>query len=465
MADLLRMPEIAANTEEAVLAGWPVAEGDEFAAGDVIATIETAKAVVDVEAPAPGAVVRLLVPEGANVGVGDPIALIAAPGEVVGDVGAALARLGLGTAPTVEPAPEPAPAPTATAAPGPAGTTAVPVPAGGPTTGTGGAGRMFASPLARKMAREAGIPFDTLRGSGPQGRVVRADVAAAIAAARAAVPATAPTAASPAPPVDRPPAGAAPVSAPADRSPGPVSAPAAPGPLGAPGTPGGDDALVPHSRLRRAIARRLAESKSTVPHFYLRGSARVDALLALRTELNAAAPVKISVNDLVVKAVAQAHLAVPQVNVGWTDDGMRVFPGVDLGIAVATVGGLVTPVLRGVDRMSVSGVAAAIRDFADRATRGALRQHELEGGSATVTNLGMYGTEEFSAILNPPQATILAVGAARREPVVTDAGDLAVATVLRVTLSVDHRAIDGALAAQWMRAFVGILEQPLRIIC
>ncbi|MEU8187989.1 2-oxo acid dehydrogenase subunit E2, partial [Micromonospora carbonacea] len=244
----------------------------------------------------------------------------------------------------------------------------------------------------------------------------------------------------------------------------PAAPAAAPGPQGAAGTPDGD-ALVPHSRLRRAIARRLTESKSTVPHFYLRGSARVDALLALRTELNAAAPVKISVNDLVVKAVGQAHLAVPQVNVGWTDAGMRVFGEVDLGVAVATEGGLVTPVLRGVDRMSVSAVAAATRDFADRARRGALRQHELEGGSATVTNLGMYGAEEFSAILNPPQATILAVGAARREPVVTDAGELAVATVLRVTLSVDHRAVDGALAAQWMREFVAILEQPLRIVC
>ncbi|MDG4820010.1 dihydrolipoamide acetyltransferase family protein [Micromonospora sp. WMMD956] len=464
MADLLRMPEIAANTEEAVLAGWPVAEGDEFAAGDVIATIETAKAVVDVEAPAPGAVVRLLVPEGTDVAVGDPIALIAAPGETVDDVDAALARLGLGTAtgPTPGPtpttaaagAPGPAPAPPRTAPAGVAAAPATPPPAGAPATG---AGRIFASPLARKLAREAGIPFDTLRGSGPQGRVVRADVEAAIAAARAAAPAVTPSAAAPAPPAapaGHSPAGAAQPAAPA----------AAPGPQGAAGTPDGD-ALVPHSRLRRAIARRLTESKSTVPHFYLRGSARVDALLALRTELNAAAPVKISVNDLVVKAVGQAHLAVPQVNVGWTDAGMRVFGEVDLGVAVATEGGLVTPVLRGVDRMSVSAVAAATRDFADRARRGALRQHELEGGSATVTNLGMYGAEEFSAILNPPQATILAVGAARREPVVTDAGELAVATVLRVTLSVDHRAVDGALAAQWMREFVAILEQPLRIIC
>ncbi|WP_431906479.1 2-oxo acid dehydrogenase subunit E2 [Micromonospora carbonacea] len=466
MADLLRMPEIAANTEEAVLAGWPVAEGDEFAAGDVIATIETAKAVVDVEAPTPGAVVRLLVPEGTDVAVGDPIALIAAPGETVDDVDAALARLGLGTATGTGPTPGPAPAPTTTAgAPGPApapprtapagvaAAPATPPPAGAPATG---AGRIFASPLARKLAREAGIPFATLRGSGPQGRVVRADVEAAIAAARAAAPAVAPPAA-PAPPAalaGRSPAGAAHPAAPA----------APPGPQGAAGTPDGD-ALVPHSRLRRAIARRLTESKSTVPHFYLRGSARVDALLALRTELNAAAPVKISVNDLVVKAVGQAHLAVPQVNVGWTDAGMRVFGEVDLGVAVATEGGLITPVLRGVDRMSVSAVAAATRDFADRARRGALRQHELEGGSATVTNLGMYGAEEFSAILNPPQATILAVGAARREPVVTEAGELAVATVLRVTLSVDHRAVDGALAAQWMREFVAILEQPLRIVC
>jgi pyruvate dehydrogenase E2 component (dihydrolipoamide acetyltransferase) len=394
MAELLRMPEIAANTEEAILAGWPVAEREPFAAGAVIATIETAKAAVDVEAPAPGVIVRALVAEGASVQVGDAIALIAALDETVDDIDATLARLGFGTPPVVVESSVDS--------------------ATGPT-------RVFASPLARRLAREAGIDYETLRPTGPQGRVVRADVEAAIADR------------------DR------------HRAAAPVPAPAEAG-------------LVPHSRLRRAIARRLTESTTTVPHFYLRGTARVDALFALRAELNAIGPVKLSVNDLVVKAVAQAYLAVPATNIGWTDDGMRVFTGVDLGVAVATDGGLVTPVLRAVDRMGVSQVAEAIRDFAERAKRGGLKQDELAGGSASVTNLGMYGTEEFAAILNPPQSMILAVGAARREPVVTDAGDLAAATVLRVTLSVDHRAIDGALAAQWMRAFVTILEQPLRII-
>ncbi|MET7392801.1 dihydrolipoamide acetyltransferase family protein [Dactylosporangium sp. NPDC005572] len=458
MAELLRMPEIAANTEEAILAGWPVAEREPFAAGAVIATIETAKAAVDVEAPAPGVILRVLVAEGASVQVGDAIALIAHPDETVDDVDAALTRLGFAAAP--------APVDVGAAVPMAGNGTAI---AASGVTGSrvdsaGGRSRVFASPLARKLAREAGIAFETLQGSGPHGRVVRADVEAAIADRGRAVAPAPPSAAGSA--LTSTSASTADSSVAQDSAPAAVVAPvAAAGNGRAAGAAPAGTGLVPHSRLRRAIARRLTDSKSNVPHFYLRGSARVDALLALRAELNAAAPVKVSVNDLIVKAVAQAHTAVPAVNVMWTDDGMRVFPAVDLGIAVATDGGLVTPVLRAVDRMGVSQVAAAARDFAERAKQGGLKQDELEGGSATVTNLGMYGTEEFAAIINPPQSMILAVGAARREPVVTDTGDLAPATVLRVTLSVDHRAIDGSLAAQWMRAFVAILEQPLRIVC
>jgi pyruvate dehydrogenase E2 component (dihydrolipoamide acetyltransferase) len=430
MPELLRMPGIAAGDEEVVLSGWPVATGAQFAAGDVIATVETAKANVDVEAPSAGVILRMLVPEGTTVQVGDPIALLGAEGEQVSDVDGALAGLGVGPAPTQAadaPAVDTPPTPAAGTAPA-SGGGEPPAPAapGGPANG-----RVFASPLARKLAREAGIPFETLTGTGPHGRVVRADVEAAIA--------------------DR-----------ATTEPEVQKAPAAP--AAAPVDSGRSD-LVPHSRLRRAIARRLTASKATVPHFYLRGSATVDALLALRADINAAGTAaKISVNDLVVKAVAAAHRAVPETNVVWTDDGMRRFDTVDIGVAVATDGGLVTPVVRGVDRLPVSQVAAATGDLADRARRGALRQDELEGGSATVTNLGMYGTEEFTAIINPPQSMILAVGAARREPVVTAGGDLAAATVLRVTLSVDHRAIDGALAARWMRAFLDLLEHPLRIL-
>jgi pyruvate dehydrogenase E2 component (dihydrolipoamide acetyltransferase) len=224
--------------------------------------------------------------------------------------------------------------------------------------------------------------------------------------------------------------------------------------------------------MRRAIAARLTASKQEVPHFYLRGSARVDRLLALREKLNTGvredgggqAPVRISVNDLVVKAVARAHAEVPAMNVTWSPDAMRSHDTVDIAVAVATGTGLLTPVLRGVDSTTVSAVARATRDLAERARAGRLRQEELEGGTVSVTNLGMYGTEEFAAIINPPHASILAVGAARREPVVTGKGRLRAATVLRVTLSVDHRAVDGAVAAQWMRAFVGLLERPLQLL-
>jgi pyruvate dehydrogenase E2 component (dihydrolipoamide acetyltransferase) len=414
MPELLRMPGIAAGDEEVVLSGWPVAPGKPFAAGEVIATVETAKANVDVEAPSAGVILRVLVAEGASVQVGDPIALLGADGERVSDVDGALATLGVGGEPA--PAPEqPAPAP-APEQPAPEKRN----------------GRVFASPLARKMAREAGIPFESLAGTGPNGRIVRADVETAIA----------------------------------KRAPAPAPQAEPTGPTGAAGAAGAADGnVVPHSRLRRTIARRLTESKATVPHFYVRGSATVDDLLALRADINASGSTgKVSVNDLIVKAVAAAHLAVPAVNAVWTDEGLRVFDTVDIGIAVATDGGLVTPVVRGVDRLTLSALTSVTNDFADRARRGALRQNELDGGSATVTNLGMYGTEEFTAILNPPQSMILAVGAARREPVVTADGGLAPATVLKVTLSVDHRAIDGAVAAQWMRAFLQILEHPLRIL-
>ncbi len=220
---------------------------------------------------------------------------------------------------------------------------------------------------------------------------------------------------------------------------------------------------MPHSRLRRAIAARLTQSTQEAPHFYLRGSARVDRLLALRAELNSADDVRVSVNDLVVKAVARAHMLVPAVNVIWTDDAVRMFDSVDIAVAISTEQGLVTPVLRAVESMSISQVALATKDFAARARSGSLRQHELEGGSTSVTNLGMFGTEDFAAIINPPHSSILAVGAAAQEPVVVD-GALAVGTVMRVTLSVDHRPIDGATAAQWMREFIGLLEQPARIL-
>jgi len=220
---------------------------------------------------------------------------------------------------------------------------------------------------------------------------------------------------------------------------------------------------VPVSRMRAAIARRLTESKQTAPHFYLRGSAQVDRLLALRHELNEGATAKVSVNDLVVKAVAKAHLLVPALNVQWNGDSIRTFSSVDIAVAVATDDGLVTPVLRDVASMSVGRLAETTRDLATRARSRKIAPAELEGGSITVTNLGMFGTEEFAAIINPPQAAILAVGAARETPVVVD-GALGVGMVMRLTVAVDHRPVDGVAAAQWMQAFLSLLERPLQIL-
>jgi pyruvate dehydrogenase E2 component (dihydrolipoamide acetyltransferase) len=216
--------------------------------------------------------------------------------------------------------------------------------------------------------------------------------------------------------------------------------------------------------MRRAIARRLAESKATVPHFYLVADCRVDELLALRARINETADVKVSVNDFVLKSVAAALQDVPEANAIWTDDATRRFAGVDLAIAVSVPGGLLTPVVRGVERMPLGELSRTVRDLAERARAGRLRQHELEGGSFSVSNLGMYGTKEFTAIINPPQAGILAVGAAGSRPVVDADGQLTVVTLMTVTLSADHRVLDGALAAQWLAAFVRRVENPLSML-
>jgi pyruvate dehydrogenase E2 component (dihydrolipoamide acetyltransferase) len=215
--------------------------------------------------------------------------------------------------------------------------------------------------------------------------------------------------------------------------------------------------------MRKLIAARLTESKATAPHFYLRGTAHVDALLRLREEINDGAEMRVSVTDLVIKAVAKAHTLIPAVNVIWTADAIRSFPTVDISVAIATATGLVTPVVRSAELLTVTQIATTVRDFALRAREGRIQLHELEGGTVSVSNLGMYGTEEFAAIINPPQSAILAVGAARQEPVVRD-GQIVVGTVMTVTLSVDHRPVDGATAAEWMREFIGLLEKPAKIL-
>jgi pyruvate dehydrogenase E2 component (dihydrolipoamide acetyltransferase) len=393
------MPAVAAGSAEVVLSEWPIGEKEAFATSDIYAVIETDKATVELEAEQAGVLLRQLVPPGAKVAIGDPIALVGAADEDVPDVEAALAALA-GDVPAPEVVfPERRDVPD-------------PVPLAAPT------GRVFASPLARRLARDAGLDHTTLVGSGPGGRIVRRDVMAAVHRGETTTPLS---------------------------------------------TPPRDASDVPHTRMRRAVAARLTRSKQEAPHFYVRGTCRVDALLDLRSQLNQVDDVRVSLNDLVVKAVARAHELVPELNVIWTADAVRRHTGVDVAIAVATDDGLLTPVVTDVGNRRIGHLAAATRELAERAQSGKLRQAELEGGTVTVSNLGMYGVEEFSAILNPPHASILAVGGVREEAVVVD-GALAVARVMRVVLSVDHRPVDGVVAARWMRTFVDLVERPAGIL-
>jgi pyruvate dehydrogenase E2 component (dihydrolipoamide acetyltransferase) len=428
MARLLRVPEISAGSTEAVLATWPVAENVPYSATDVIAVVETAKAAIDIEAEEDGVILRRLVGEGADVTVGQPIALIGAPGESSDGIEETLRAQGVDD--TASPA-----AASAAAPPRVSGNGQQPPP-GQHREGE----RIFVSPLARRLARDAELDISALSGTGPGGRIMRRDVEQAIRTSQAGdelKPATAPLPAAAGTASQRGPAAAA--------GPAPYTA-------------------VPHSRVRQAIAARLTESKQTVPHFYLDGIARAGKLLRLRAELNdGAAPARVSVNDLVVKAVARAHQLVPAMNVTWTPEATLSYANVDIGIAIASSRGLVTPVLRSVEQYTISALAAAAADLVERAAAGRLQQRELEGGAISVTNLGMFGVERFSAIINPPQSSILAVGAVHDAPVVAN-GRLRADSVMQVTLSVDHRAVDGATAAEWMKVFVSLIEHPVRIL-
>lgn len=462
MAAVIRMPALAAGATEAAVQSWLVAVGDRVAVGQEIVEIETEKAVVEYEAEQEGVVAAILVDAGAAAAVGSPIAVLAADGESAEDAvaaagvsapaaaGAAAAAGGTGPAetdtdavpalaPTAPPEPETAPEPDPAAQPQTDGDSAADVAAAddagatadGPSADDAGS-RLFASPLVRKIAREKGIDLSGISGTGPNGRIVRRDLDAlpeSAAAPAAAVPAA-------------PQAPSAPQA----------SAPAA----------GFTD--VPHTGMRRAIARRLTESTTTVPHFFLSADCIVDEVLELRARVNERSDVKISVNDFVLKAVAAAMLDVPEANAIWTDDATRRFTGVDIGVAVSIPGGLVTPVVRGVEGLSLSGISRTVRDLAERARAGRIKQQELEGGSFAVSNLGMYGTSRFSAIINPPHSGILAVGAAEKRPVVGADGELTTATVMTVTLSADHRVLDGALAAQWLAAFTDRIQHPLSLL-
>jgi len=444
MSTIIRMPEVLANVTEAAIARWLVAPGDTVTMGQPLAEVETDKATVEYAAEIEGTILELLVAEGDSIDVGEPIALIGAAGET--------AVAPITTAPDVV-APVAAPvAAAAASAPGSAATgsaSGVAAAAATVTKASGEGGRRFISPLVRRLARENGLDVSRVSGTGPNGRVVRNDISALIATGPSTAATPQPTAtAQPQPTATAQPTVPAAVAAHS------VSAEA------------GFD-LIPHSRMRKAIARRLTESKSTIPHFYLVADCRVDRLLALRQEINGVAAAtgspKVSVNDLVVKAVAAAFGDVPEANSTWSDEGVHRHHNIDIAVAVSVDDGLVTPVLRNVSALSVSAVSERIRELAGRGKAGQLKQHELEGGSFAVSNLGMFGTTEFSAIINPPQCGILAVGAARKLPIVVD-DEIVVGTVMTVTLSADHRVMDGALAARWLAAFVARIESPGSIL-
>ena len=474
------MPALSPTMEKGNLAKWLKKEGDAIKSGDVIAEIETDKATMEVEAVDEGVLAKIVVPEGtADVPVNDVIGLIANEGEdakAVADGGATPAAPQAGAAPTGNGSPPNGAAPKADMLTVPEGhqyertpemkpmgaMAAGPAPAGAaPTSANGSGARVFASPLARRIAKESRIDLGSLKGSGPHGRVVERDVKAAIAEG--------PKAAAPAKPVDAAPSAAASAAT--------TAAPAAAKPAGpsdevtkklfAPGS----FTEVPHDGMRKTIARRLSEAKATIPHFYLTVDCELDALMALREQVNAAAPkdkdgkpaFKVSVNDFVIKALALALKRVPDANVTWTENTMLHHTHSDVGVAVSIPGGLITPVIRSAELKTLSTISNEMKDMAARARVKKLKPDEYQGGTTAVSNLGMFGVKNFQAIVNPPHATILAVGAGEKRMVVKH-GEPAIATVMSVTLSTDHRAVDGALGAQLMAAFRDLIEHPMSML-
>ena len=429
------MPALSPTMEEGTLSKWLVKEGDTVNSGDLLAEIETDKATMEFEAVDDGVIGKLLVAEGAEgVKVNAPIAVLLAEGESADDIGAVSAPAAAAT-PEPQPEPEAAPAPAATPAP------AAPFKAGE---------RIFASPLARRIAADKGLDLARIAGTGPHGRIVKADVEGASAAPK-------PTAA----PAE------APAAAPAPQA-------AAPALAAGPAT---DTVLrMYHDRefeevkldgMRKTIAARLTEAKQSIPHFYLRRDIKLDALLKFRAELNAqleSRGVKLSVNDFIIKACALALQQVPDANAVWAGDRILKLKPSDVAVAVAIDGGLFTPVLKDAEMKSLSSLSAEMKDLATRARDRKLAPHEYQGGSFAISNLGMFGIDNFDAVINPPHGAILAVGAGVKKPVVGKDGEIAVATVMSVTLSVDHRVIDGALGAELLQAIVDNLENPLAML-
>jgi len=434
----LKMPALSPTMEEGTLAKWLVKEGDEVSSGDILAEIETDKATMEFEAVDEGKIARILVPEGTDgVKVGQPIAILAGEGESVSDAatqapsppageGKRTSAQAEGTqgggamrpAPSAKQAPSPAPSPSAAKAAPPS-----------PARGEGE--RVKASPLARRIAAEKGIELSAIQGSGPGGRIVKADLE----------------------------------KAPAAPAPAPAAAMAAPAP--APVEPG----EIPHevvklSNMRRTIARRLTEAKQTIPHIYLTVDIQLDALLKLRTELNAGLEsrgIKLSVNDLLIKALAMALIEVPECNVSFGGETLIKYGRADISVAVSIPGGLITPIIVGADQKSVSAIAKEMHELAARARDGKLQPNEYQGGTASLSNMGMYGIKQFDAVINPPQGMIMAIGAGEKRPYVIN-DSLQIATVMSATGSFDHRAIDGADGARLMQAFKRLVENPLGML-
>ena len=404
------MPALSPTMTEGTLSTWLKKEGDTVESGDVMAEIETDKATMEIEAVDEGTLARILVPDGTEgVAVNAPIAILLEEGEDP----SALDNFKVSSVAATPAAPVAAPALAALPAP------------------TASTDRVFASPLARRIAAEKGVDLNAVKGTGPRGRIVKSDVEGA-------------------------PSGAVPALAVASVA-GPPPAPAA-----------GAFTDVANSTMRKIIAARLTEAKQTIPHFYLSVDCRIDALLALRQDLNGRSPggngaYKISVNDFIIRATALALKQVPEANATWSDAAIRLYHDIDVAVAVATPNGLITPVVRHADAKGLAEISNEVKDLAARGKKGKLMPEEYQGGGFTISNLGMFGIKEFSAIINPPQSCILAVGAGEQRPVVTE-GALAVATVMTCTLSVDHRSVDGAVGAKFLAAFKRLIEDPLTMM-
>lgn len=446
MAINITMPALSPTMEEGNLAKWLVKEGDSIAPGDVIAEIETDKATMEVEAIEEGTIAKIVVPEGTEaVKVNSLIAILAEEGEDASEVAKSS---GDGDTQEAQAKPEKK---EADSAPAPAAeNTPVPdkqpkTPAAGPAPDANGK-RVFSSPLARRIARENELDLTAIHGSGPHGRVVKKDVEAALKDGTASAKASA----------DAPAAKPTPASMSDEQVLKLFEE--------------GSYELKPHDNMRKTIARRLVEAKSTIPHFYLTVDCQLDKLLELRAQLNAAAPekdgkpaYKLSVNDLVIKALAMALQVVPEANASWTDSAMVMHKHSDVGVAVSIPGGLITPIVRKAEQKSLSAISNEMKDMAARARDRKLKPEEYQGGTTAVSNLGMFGIKDFSAVINPPHATILAVGAGEKRAVVHDDA-LKVATVMSVTLSTDHRAVDGALGAELLSAFRNYIENPMGML-